>query len=215
MQMKGETVSTNGTQENRDAEAARRERQLLRRVFESHEKNRQSIAQQIHEGIAQQLIAALLQLRDVEPLAAASPVARTAVSNVAETLNVAIDEARSIAGRLRLPIFREFGIEVSIEYLINEVNRNGDLRVVFLHPDTPVRATSDLETTVFRVVQELLANVRRHSRSKRLLVDLSLRGDHLRIEVRDWGVGFDPESVGDDRFGLQEVMQAQGFSAAA
>ena len=64
-----------------------------------------------------------------------------------------------------------------------------------------------LEDTVFRIVQECLNNARRHSKSKRVKVELRHHGEQLRIEVRDWGVGFKLGGVGDGHFGLEGIQE--------
>ena len=69
------------------------------------------------------------------------------------------------------------------------------------------RWPSALEYNVFRIVQEALTNARRHSGSDRVQVDLIAHVDHLRIEVRDWGVGFDLEAVPAGHFGLEGIRE--------
>ncbi|NLX99966.1 MAG: hypothetical protein GXY83_28040 [Rhodopirellula sp.] len=64
-----------------------------------------------------------------------------------------------------------------------------------------------LQRAAFRIVQESLANACRHSKSKRLFVEVTLDGDVLRIQVRDWGVGFDPEKTTPGHFGLNGMRQ--------
>ena len=60
---------------------------------------------------------------------------------------------------------------------------------------------------IYRIVQEGLSNARNHSKSKEILVSLKQRGDRLRIEIRDWGMGFDPETVREDHFGLEGIRE--------
>ena len=64
-----------------------------------------------------------------------------------------------------------------------------------------------MENAIFRIVQESLNNACRHSRSDRIRVALARRGDRICIDVRDWGVGFDPSAVAEQRFGLQGIRE--------
>jgi signal transduction histidine kinase len=64
-----------------------------------------------------------------------------------------------------------------------------------------------LENAAYRIVQESLANACRHSKSNRVRVSLLQRGDRVRIEIRDWGAGFDPQTVQANRFGLEGIRQ--------
>jgi signal transduction histidine kinase len=61
--------------------------------------------------------------------------------------------------------------------------------------------------SLLRILQEALTNVRRHSGSARVRVELVGEGGRLRAEIRDWGVGFDLASVGPGHFGLQEIRE--------
>ena len=69
------------------------------------------------------------------------------------------------------------------------------------------RLASILENSLYRIVQETLSNVRKHSQSKKVAVSLIQEGQEARLTVRDWGVGFDPESVAKGHFGLEGIRQ--------
>jgi two-component system sensor histidine kinase DegS len=64
-----------------------------------------------------------------------------------------------------------------------------------------------LENTIFRIVQECITNACRHSKSEKVTVELTLHDDQLRIEVRDWGVGFTMDRVGEGHFGLEGIQE--------
>ena len=64
-----------------------------------------------------------------------------------------------------------------------------------------------MQNTVFRIVQESLSNACRHSRSRRIHVALRERDGRIHISVRDWGVGFNPDDVQQQRFGLQGIRE--------
>ncbi len=64
-----------------------------------------------------------------------------------------------------------------------------------------------LENALYRIVQEALTNACKHSKSKKVTVTLTQEGQDVRLEVRDWGIGFDPESVEKGHFGLEGIRQ--------
>jgi two-component system sensor histidine kinase DegS len=64
-----------------------------------------------------------------------------------------------------------------------------------------------VENVIYRIVQEGLTNARNHSKSQAIAVSLVQRDDRLRIEVRDWGVGFDPKKVPANSFGLEGIRE--------
>ena len=64
-----------------------------------------------------------------------------------------------------------------------------------------------MANALYRITQESLTNARRYSQSERLRVQLTKREDHVRIEVQDRGIGFDPETVEADCFGLEGIRE--------
>jgi signal transduction histidine kinase len=77
------------------------------------------------------------------------------------------------------------------------------------------RLPGELETTIFRIVQEALTNVERHAESARAEVSITERDGVIRIEVRDRGVGFDPEAVVDGHFGLEGIRERARLSGGS
>ena len=70
-----------------------------------------------------------------------------------------------------------------------------------------LRLAPTLENSVFRIVQECLTNACRHSKSKRVKIELTQHDDQLRIEVRDWGIGFKVDRVDEGHFGLDGIHE--------
>jgi signal transduction histidine kinase len=118
-----------------------------------------------------------------------------------------MDEARRLISGLRPPILDESGIVAAVDYLICEHEKLGDPKIEFIHNVQFDRLALPLETAVFRIVQETLTNACQHSRSEKVRVELLQRRGHIQIQVQDWGIGFDPEKVEENRFGLQGIRE--------
>ena len=116
-------------------------------------------------------------------------------------------EARRLIGGLRPPQLEEGGVLAAIERLVQETNRRNKMKIEFCCNVEQFRLAPMLENTVFRIVQECIANACRHSKSKKVKVELTRHDDQLRIEVRDWGVGFKVDRVGEGHFGLESVQE--------
>ena len=69
------------------------------------------------------------------------------------------------------------------------------------------RLAPPLESALFRIAQESLQNAYRHSHSDRILIELTQRENRVHLTVRDWGVGFSPENIEEQRFGLQGIRE--------
>ena len=107
-------------------------------------------------------------------------------------------------------------IVAAIERLIADSRAGGGPEIEF-YDDVPLdELPSELQTPVFSIVQELLLNACRHSKSKNVLVGLGQDDDRVCIQVQDWGIGFDPEMVQPHRCcqaglkGIQQVAQWLG-----
>lgn len=201
-------IATDITQERLASEAVNKERQLLRRLLERHERERQLVAYEIHDGFAQQLTGALFLLQAFrETLSKNSDSAWSSFDSAAMLLRHAIDETRRLISGLRPPILDELGIVEAIQYLIYENRTDDGPDVEFKHNLGEQRLDPNLENTVFRIVQESLRNAFCHSESELIAVSLCRRENELHLDVRDWGKGFDPTTTDEDHFGLQGIRE--------
>ena len=189
-------------------EALQRERRFLRRLLDLHERERQVMAYEIHDGFAQQLTGALFQLQGFRQQQTKDPQAAQKTFEMGlSSLSGAIDETRRLINGLRPPILDEAGIVAAIDYLICEATEQYGLEVEFVCDLQVSRLAPPLETTVFRIVQESLTNVRQHSGGSKAKVSLTGHDDRLNLEIKDWGIGFNPEEVDESHFGLRGIRE--------
>jgi PAS domain S-box-containing protein len=200
-------VATDFTQQKITEEQLVRERQLLKRLLELQERERQLTAYEIHDGLVQYLTGGLMHL---EAFASAGDTAEgeTHVDYLrgVSLLRDALAEARHLISGLRPPILDEQGVVAALEYLANE-SRVEIPDLEFVNRTHFGRLAAPLEVAIFRITQEGLSNIRRHSGAKRARVELVQHGEWVRLVIRDWGCGFDPEKVHEERFGLQGIRQ--------
>jgi two-component system, NarL family, sensor kinase len=184
---------------------ATRERNLLRRLIEIQERERQLVSYEIHDGLAQYLAGAIMHLEAWQNALGEHP----GVGELREgmrLLHAAADEARRLIGGLRPPALDELGIADAIESLVADA-RTEVPEVRFSHDLPGPRLPPAVETTIFRIVQESLTNVRKHAGARSARVDLERHGDSVTLRVSDDGCGFDPTVVPEDRFGLEGIRQ--------
>jgi len=201
-------ICTDITEQKKAAEALQKEQQLLRQLLDLHERDRRLIAYEIHDGFAQQLTAAMYNFESFDRLQSQQPEkARESFDAAMHLVRKSISECRRLISGLRPPILDEFGIVAALEYLICEGREQGGAEITFEHDVRFSRLAPPLESAIFRIVQESLVNARRHSQSQKVRVEMHQRGDRLYVDVRDWGVGFDPARVQEGRFGLQGIRE--------
>ena len=96
----------------------------------------------------------------------------------------------------------------AISHLVHEESRGTEAVVKFDSELSFDRLDPTLENAIYRIAQEALTNACKYSQShERISVSLLQRGDRLRVEIRDWGIGFDPKAVPEESFGLEGIRQ--------
>ncbi len=196
------------TERKKAHEALQRERQSLWRMLQASDHERQIIAYEIHDGLAQYLAAAGMQFQAYDSLRDNSPeeahkVYRTAV----ELVRQAHFESRRLISEVRPPVIDEIGLETAVSHLVHEQRRHGGPQIKLDSDVQFGRLPAVLENALYRIMQEALANACKHSHSRKVKVTLAQEGDAVRMEVQDWGVGFDPAAVEKGHFGLEGIRQ--------
>jgi len=136
--------------------------------------------------------------------------ARSAMGEAVEHIEREIANLRSIITELRPAALDELGLRTAIEALLDRHREQSgfelDGELLLPGPSADGRLREDLETAVYRLVQEALTNVAKHTHAKRVRVAVEESGGELRVEVQDDGAGFDPEVSGDG-FGLAGMRE--------
>jgi two-component system NarL family sensor kinase len=182
-----------------------RDREILLRLLQTQERERQLISYEIHDGIAQYLAGAIMHFQAWEAALGDHPGAAELHEGM-RLLRAAADESRRLIGGLRPPALDELGIVAAIESLVADA-RVEVPAIDFRHELPGSRLPPALETTIFRIVQESLSNIRKHAAARSASVAVTRLGDLVTIRVADDGQGFDPEGVPADRFGLEGIRQ--------
>ena len=189
----------------RETEDGSRDRALLYRLLEIQERERQLISYEIHDGIAQYLAGAIMHFQAWEAALGDHPGV-VELHEGMRLLRAAADESRRLIGGLRPPALDELGIVEAIESLVADARV--EVPAIDFRPDLPgIRLSPGLETTIFRIVQESLSNIRKHAAARTASVAVTRSDEIVMIRVTDDGQGFDPETVPADRFGLEGIRQ--------
>jgi signal transduction histidine kinase len=186
-----------------------REQQTLKHLLQSSDHERQMLAYEIHDGLAQELAGAIMHLQTAEHLREARPreAAQSYEAGIS-MLHRSLAEARRVIAGVRPPILDEFGVVAAIEHLVQDRIAQGSTpHITFQHRVEFDRLAPTLENAIYRIVQESLSNAIRHSQSERVAVELTQQGDWVRILVQDWGRGFRPAEVGEGCFGLEGIRE--------
>lgn len=187
------------------------ERQVLKKLLETQERERRVVSYEIHDGLAQYLTSASMLLEAcghaIESGDRAEESLQHDLAEARRVVRLAIDESRRLINGLRPPMLDELGIVAAVESLVDEA-RTGGLDVDYLHPDSMPEPEPGVATALFRIVQESLSNIRKHAGAKSVRVVIEPRGAaELAVEISDDGVGFIIDRVPPGSFGLEGIRQ--------
>ncbi|MBN2291444.1 MAG: PAS domain S-box protein [Pirellulales bacterium] len=184
-----------------------KEDQLLRNLLDLQERERQLVAHDIHDGMVQDIVGAKMLYEGTVRDCVGKTQLGEQINQVEKLLDRAIAEARRLIRELRPLVLDEAGIIEAIKHLISSEYADPSFQVELVFPKKLDRLNPMLEGTVFRIVQEALTNAKRHSHSANAEVKLIQRDRQLYLEIRDHGVGFDPEKIPEKHFGLRGIRE--------
>jgi signal transduction histidine kinase len=187
-------------------------RLLLDRTVESLEEERKSIAVELHDGPIQHLTALDFSLETVRRYleAGSDDAAHESLVRAQELARSDVAALRTLMKGLRPPVLDDYGLETALRELTDSLA--GESGVGFaVDVDLPVRPGTTLETVLYRVAQEAITNVLKHAHARRASVSVRQTADSITLDVRDDGVGFDPDRTGGNgslgHYGLLGMQQ--------
>jgi two-component system sensor histidine kinase UhpB len=179
-----------------DALGAARERLqgLSRRLLEVQEAERRHLARELHDDIGQGLTALKLNL---EALARGRDhtALQARVGEALETARHTIERVRQLSVNLRPLQLDDLGLAAALRSHLDRQAKLGGLAPHFEIQEVPLKLSADIETACFRVAQEAINNIVRHSKAANVWLRLFLAGERLALSVRDDGAGFDVASA--------------------
>ncbi len=196
------------TERKHAEETLRKEHHTLKHMLQSSDHERQVIAYEIHDELAQQLAGAMMQFGTYSHQKTNNPpLAAKAFDAGMTMLQQGHFEARRLIAGVRPPILDESGVMAAIMHLVNEQRLRKEPKIEFHSRVSFDRLVPIVENAIYRIVQEGLTNACQHSKSEKVRVSVVQQDDRVQIVVRDWGVGFDKKSVQANRFGLEGIRQ--------
>jgi signal transduction histidine kinase len=176
-------------------------RDALRRVVAAQELERRRLARELHDETGQALTSILLGLKTIDE-ASDRDVLRAAVAELRERVVTALQDVRRLAVELRPRVLDDFGLVSALERLTETFQESSGIPVELETGTSGERLPGEIETALYRIVQEALTNVVKHAQAERVSVVLTRRGGAVAVVVEDDGRGFDPDEAGADGFGL-------------
>jgi PAS domain S-box-containing protein len=200
------TVILRDTTERKEAEEAlsRSEgqlRALAARLQQAREEEAARIARELHDQLGRCLTTIKMDLALIERMVSGQPTAEAirSISEKTQLMREAIDEAvhvvRKISTDLRPGILDDLGLAAALEWQAKEFQRRSGILCILNIGEEDLEVSREQATAVFRIFQEILTNIARHSKAGKVWVHLDAQDGILTLEVEDNGVGISPEAL--------------------
>ncbi len=191
-------------------------RRLSVRLLSMQDEERRRIARDLHDGLGQELAVDKMVLgKSLGPNS--TPAEKRVANEASEIIDRAIQQVRSMSHLLHPPLLDEVGLLSALSWYMEGLTKRSGIETSFeVQPDFP-RLAPELETAIFRIVQEALTNVFKHSEARKVWINLSRRDGQMIVSVRDDGKGIkkrtadlQPDSIGIGLGGMRQRAKEFG-----
>ncbi|MEO8447351.1 MAG: CheR family methyltransferase [bacterium] len=196
--------------ERRNAESSLR--RLSKNLIDAQEIERLKMSRNLHDTVNQLLSIAKLKVYNVENDLKKIPRNRTNVKSLIDAKKYivsAIDQVRRISKDLRPSALDDIGVNAAVKSLIEDFRVRTGIRVSYKSRKLTKRLKEDIELTLYRIVQESLHNVEKHSKAENVRMSLGQNVSHINLVIADNGRGFEntKSSVFTKKFGLTGIKE--------
>jgi len=174
-------------------EGANRLRELSRRMMQVQDEERRHIARELHDSAGQVL--AVLGMRMGQLAEQVRPELRSPAQEILQLVQQLTQELRTMSYLLHPPLLDEIGLAAALNWYVQGVTERSQIDINLSIAEDMGRLPPELELILFRLVQESLTNVHRHSGSKTASIRVTREDDHVSLEVQDRGKGISRERL--------------------
>ena len=172
-------------------------RDLSGRLMESRDVERRHIARELHDSAGQTLAALGMSLAQLAEKANGNPALTKSVSSAEELVQHLSKEIRTTSYLLHPPMLDETGISSALSWYVEGLGERSGLEIDLRISHNFGRLPSEMELLIFRLVQECLTNIHRHSGSKTAQIEIARGGENVRVAVQDQGAGMSPQRLAE------------------
>jgi PAS domain S-box-containing protein len=170
-------------------------RELSNRLLKTQDDERRRIARELHDSAGQLITVLGMNLAGIAQRVGQNPSLSETVEDTQNLVHQLSREIRTTSYLLHPPLLDENGLSQAIHWYMQGLKERSDLEIELSVPEDFGRLPADLELTIFRIVQEGLTNIHRHSGSKTATIRLSRTADSVLLRIEDHGKGISPEKL--------------------
>ncbi len=174
---------------------------MMRAIFQAEENERKVISEELNENINQVLAAINMHLAQAK-----SQINKAGLGWLQEAQELLLDSIsgiRNISKRLSPIVLNDLGFELALDDLLKGLQQNKNIRYKILLDENAINiATADIQTVLYRITQEQVTNIEKHSAAKNILIKVETLGSKIRMTIEDDGIGIN----------LKAIQYGKGFS---
>jgi signal transduction histidine kinase len=184
-------------------------RALAGRIIASQEQERQRIARELHDDMSQKI--ALLNL-EVDQIAdeVIADGHRSRLEQVSSQIGEIARDLSNLSHRLHPSRLQSLGLTESVRLLCSEISQRRQVNVEFSSGELPHAVDPRVSLCLYRIAQEALHNVAKHSQARAASVELTREGNEVHLQIADTGIGFDPVAIERAGLGLVSMRERVG-----
>jgi PAS domain S-box-containing protein len=170
---------------------------LSQRLLQAQDEERRRIARELHDSAGQNLAALGITLSRLTKEAQSNPAVVRYAEDAQQLVENLTQEIRTTSYLLHPPLLDESGLSAALNWYVEGLSQRSELEVHLRISEDIERLPRDMEIVIFRLVQECLTNIHRHSGSKTAIIRITREGEYIAVEVRDKGKGIPPERLAE------------------
>ena len=182
------------------------QREVKKSIYNAERNERRRIARDIHDGIGQMLVATKFKLAAINGIGTQDMNIK--VDEIEDLMSTVIEEVRRVSRNMSNRYVEEFGIEIALNYLIDEIKGLDKFEVIH-DVDIPENYNIDISNTLYRITQEAINNIIKYSQAKNVDINIQIVNQNLILEVSDDGIGFDTNTPSNGIKNMQERASLQ------
>ena len=181
------------TEQKRAEEALHR---LPQSILEAQEAERRRVARELHDGVNQAIASVKFRILTAEQqILRSDPKWQETCSKTKDMLDSVLQQVRRLSRNLRPGELDDFGLVPAARSACQEMELRTGVAIKFNHSEFPERLPPALELSLYRIIQEALTNVEKHSSATEVIIDLEEDGSYVMLNISDNGCGFDRAKV--------------------
>jgi len=186
------TYSQRQRLKNQEIQNLQKQREIssLEAFIQGEENERKRVAQDLHDGLNGDLSVLKYKVSSIDEEKDAAHVQELKIEAV-ELIDRACDQVRSISHNLAPSMLKSFSLKDAVREFVSETNASSGIKISFQYFGKQERLPMEMETVIYRMMQEMVNNIVKHSQATEALVQINLREGELVLEVEDNGKGYD------------------------